>query len=193
MRRLVTAAALAGALLVSSAGPAGAANGIGPRCRAANAPRLCAIHQHRGHVNLLRHRMGLRGLPYRWIAERYPARRDRILRYWVRTDRSHRARYAAWRRRQVISGGVPAGVRSTLMCIHPYEEPSWSTSAGGLGFVSSPASYPLTATDHRYIDPLVSRYGNSWYGWPASAQLVVAWRLVVDYGYSPWTTAYHCV
>jgi hypothetical protein len=132
--------------------------------------------------------MGLSRLPYHWMAERYPARRDRILLYWVRTDRRATRRLHDYRERQqaVSSTGIPASVRATLLCIHPYEEPSWSTSAGGLGFVYSPASYGGVAAQ------LAQTYGNTWYGWPVEAQLQVGAMLVAKYGYSPWTTAYHC-
>jgi hypothetical protein len=157
------------------------------RCTTKLAPRLCSIHAHHAAVNQLRHSAGFSRLPYRWQAERHPARRDRILRYWTRTHRRAELLAALY--------AIPAGVRLTLLCIHPYEEPSWRTSAGGLGFVYTPASYiGYVRSDYRgRVATLVGQFGgSSWYPWPMRAQLVVGAGLAAHYGYSPWTTAGNC-
>lgn len=112
---------------------------------------------------------------------------------------------AAAAKAQVFTVAPVAGgsVTATLLCIFPYEapkdaagNPTWSGPSGGLGFIYSPSSYIASvASSYRsQVSALVATYGDSWYNWPASAQLVVGAGLeAAANGYSPWSTAYHCV
>lgn len=186
---------VAGLAIIARPEPAGA---VTRECRGRLAPRLCSIHQHHHATNQIRSVLGLRRIPYHWMAERYPARRERILAYWRGVHQRHRKRLAAYRAALASSYGVPAIVRSVLLCIHPLEEPSWSTSAGGLGFVFPPSAYvsSLRADLRPRMQSLVSRYGDAWPSWPVNAQLAVGWYLRLTAGTygppSPWSTAGSC-
>jgi len=124
--------------------------------------------------------MGAARTKYRHAAERTESTEFRL---WIRHEWHHRAVVARHKLRAVGSS-----IYATLLCIHPFEEPSWSTVAGGLGFVYPPSAYNIGSTD-----ALAAQYGDSWYTWPVQAQLAFGAELVKAYGYSPWTTAYHCV
>jgi hypothetical protein len=192
MLKRLAAAAVIGGLAVPAASD-GAIDKVPATCRDAGAPRLCAIHSHYRKVTFYRTQMGLASAPYRWRAERLPATRTRILTYWTRTQVTMRQRFQRYQRSRATMA-IPAAVRSTLLCIHPYEEPSWSTAAGGLGFVYPPSTYvsEVHPSYRARVAALVASYGDSWYSWPAEAQLVVGTGLVLNYGYSPWTTAGNC-
>ncbi|HSW91931.1 MAG TPA: hypothetical protein VLG09_04760 [Candidatus Saccharimonadales bacterium] len=84
------------------------------------------------------------------------------------------------------TSGWPASFYSGIMCIHPREEPSWNTSAGGLGFIYPPASYGGTGS------VIARTHGNYWYGVSVSQQVQVAYELYQRYGWSPWSTASSC-
>lgn len=103
-------------------------------------------------------------------------------RLWIRHEWYHRAVHA---RKQFHA--IDSSIYANLLCIHPFEEPSWSTVAGGLGFVYPPSAYNIGATD-----ALAAQYGDSWYTWPVQAQLAFGAELVKAYGYSPWSTAFRC-
>lgn len=161
-------------------------------CREASAPRLCQIHHHYNAANRLRARLDRPRIGYAWIAERYPARRDRVLLYWTRV---HSRALTAWRA-YLSWTAIPSWSRSTLLCIHPYEEPSWSTAAGGLGYISRPSSYASTISQDWRLHQLVSLFGDAWPAWPRRAQLAIGhWLYLAGGTYgppSPWSTAARC-
>jgi hypothetical protein len=161
-------------------------NGVAATTQHYPSHMLRKIHKARNRTWYYQDLTGHRRTPYHHWADRvckHPNCRYWALRLWKHRARQARSAYHRW----LHAGGVPADVRSVLLCIHPYEEPSWSTSAGGLGFVYPPSVYNIGITDS-----LAARYGDSWYGWPVNAQLLFAYQLVRKYGYSPWSTAYHC-
>jgi hypothetical protein len=149
---------------------------------------LRKIHRNRDKTWHFQDLIGAPRTPYhRWAETRCGNLNCRytVLKIW--RHKRHHWTYLWKHIGTAVSVGVPASVRNTLLCIHPYEEPSWSTVAGGLGYVSSPSSYNVNGTD-----ALSARYGDSWYTWPKDAQIAFGYELVKAYGYAPWSTAYHC-
>lgn len=187
MKRTICAAALLLFLLVSATAASAHVTRIPGRCKDATAPRLCAIHFHHDRASRLHVRMGMSRIPYRWVAEGHPGRRDRILSYWVRVHNHSIHQYKKWRESPV--SGVPASIISALNCISTKEEygvTGQNTVAGYFGMVSSPSSYPEPGGHYASV------YGNSWLSIPLSAQYEIAYAEYQTYGWSPWTTAGAC-
>lgn len=141
---------------------------------------LRKIHKARNRTWYYQDLTGHRRTPYHYWADRickHPNCRYWALRLWKHRAQVWRKRYKRW------GPGIPTSVRAMLLCIHPLEEPSWYTVAGGLGFVYPPSSYNVYRTDE-----LARRYGDSWPNWPINAQLLFGYQLVRAYGYSPWTS-----
>lgn len=113
--------------------------------------------------------MGLAALPYHWLAERYPARRTRILRYWVRVDHRTTRRYKAWRKQQAASHGGLWG------CVATHEEGGSNTSSHGyFGFMGSPAAFGWP------------QLGASWSGVSWAQQVTVAEGVLAASGSGAW-------
>jgi hypothetical protein len=165
------------ALLIAFSAPASAAAESYPP------HMLKKIHKMRNRTWHYQDLMGHARTPYYYWAENRCGNlncRYQVLQIWRHRSHIAKHRYKRWLRN---TGGVPASVRAMLMCIHPLEEPSWYTVAGGLGFVYPPSSYNVGITD-----TLAARYGDRWPNWPVNAQLLFAYQLVKAYGYSPWTS-----
>jgi hypothetical protein len=144
---------------------------------------FCAIHHHRRAANRLRAGMGLRPIPYLWIAERHTtsdARRLRILGYW-RHVHAHAVRqwhsYAPW----------TPGWHADAMCVHGYEG-SWTVDhgigprvSGGMqigdsewahfgGLAFAPRAYLATAHEQLLVAWRYWRV-SGWYPWPSTARM----------------------
>lgn len=145
------------------------------RCATAGAPRLCAIHWHRHRANHYRAMIGLRAIPYHWVAERYPARRARILRYWVTVQDRMRSRLTIARHSPWMSEPFHA----QAMCIHRYESVDWhepGSPGGGMQFMQGTwdawggaeyASTPGAASpsDQLRVAYRVVRHDGGWREW----------------------------
>lgn len=154
---------------------------------------LKKIHNQRDRTHHFQRLMGRRLTAYHFWAEDHCGNKScryGVLKIWTHRHSKAKRRYHYMKLHHLLSpvNGVPASVVNTLECIHPWEDPSWSTSAGGLGYVSPPNSYNVGKTD-----ALASRYGNNWRTWPKAAQIAFGYELQKVYGYKPWSTAYHCV
>lgn len=169
------------ALAALTTSTADAVTKVPHRCTSKPAPRLCSIHFHRHRTNVMRSKMNLHPIPYHWIAEKYPARRGRVLTYWVgvhkrtvtRLKNYHPSNYAG------------------LLCIHGYEG-SWTA------YNSSGPYYGGLQMDSSFMQhwgsDMLSKYGGrDARSWSPQDQLIVGARAVAHIGYSPWpTTARMC-
>lgn len=184
MRRFAWAAAfLLAAILFASEAQARVTR-VPARCSSQPATRLCAIHFHRARANHYRAKLGLRRIPYHWIAERHPARRDRILTYWVRAQAHAHHRWvnrprAPW----------SASWYAAAMCVHSkegawdsntgngyyggmqFDSGSWLANGGGAyasrADLASPFEQLLVA--YHYWDAGATGPGGSWGPWPNTA------------------------
>lgn len=181
VRVTATTLAIAAALLLAAATTARAVTRTPHRCAHKSSPVLCAIHFHLDRANHYRHLMGSPSIAYRWIAERKStshARRERILTYWMHTQRSAHTRYQRWRKAQ--AGQIPEPYRSHLMCIHHYEG-SWTAynPAGPyLGGFQMDAAFI-----QRWGRSMIARYGSDARYWPPHAQMLVAYHAARRIGY----------
>jgi hypothetical protein len=137
--------------------------------------------------------MGLAPLHYLWRAERFPARRDRLVRYWNRVEKSvhhhllhyvkvqaARAAAAATAAAAAASAAAASSTTTTVTtsgfpasCVAMAEEGGQNSWAGYFGFIYPPASYGFSGP-------------SSWLAWSYSAQLGVAESLYARYGGSAW-------
>lgn len=154
---------------------------------------------------MLRGRMEERHVQYRWVAERYPARRDRLVTYWTRTHERALHRYRAWRRAVLAARARAsrspwtAAWYADAMCVHSHEG-AWNddTGNGYYGGMQMDAGFEAT-----YGAEFLRRYGEAG-NWPPHDQLLAAYRAYVGWdghaydrsyarGWSPWpNTAATC-
>ena len=157
-------------------------------CEDAPAKLLCSIHTHRRLANHYRSSLGKKPLPYGWLAERYPARRQRLALYWLRVAARAKHRYLVVR----TSSPWSAAWYSGAICVHEHEgawnsdtgngyyggmqfsESSWLANGGGkyapYAYEASPHDQLLVA--YHYWDAGVSGPGRgSWAPWPNTARM----------------------
>ena len=157
------------------------------RCTSKIAPRLCAIHWHRHRTNVMRHKMNLRPIPYHWIAEKHPGRRDRIMRYWMRVQ-AHASKRLRNYHPPVPQGSYSSPKYTGLICIHTHEG-AWNANTGNgyYGGLQMDSSFQQT-----YGPEFYRRYGTA-NNWPVIDQLIAGYRAVQSRGYGPWpNTARMC-
>lgn len=144
------------------------------RCKDKTAPRLCAIHFHHHRVNVMRHKMNLHPIRYHWIAERHPARRGRILRYWVHVHKRTIKRLKHYH---------PTSYAG-LLCIHHYEGAWNAYNSSGPYYGGLQMDAPFM---QRWGSDMLSKYGgrDARY-WSPDDQLTVGARAVAHIGYGPW-------
>lgn len=178
MRRLPLALALAAVVLCAFTADASAVTRIPGRCAIKPTSRLCAIHFHRGRANHYRSKLGLAPIPYHWVAESHPARRDRILTYWTHVHAQARHR---WLTRPRLL--VPEPYHSNLMCIHGGEG-SWTAynPAGYYGGMQMDWAFMR----HWGADMLARHGGRDARYWTPAEQLYVAYLAARSIGYGPW-------
>lgn len=141
-------------------------------CRTVPAVRLCAIHAHVHGANQYRRLLAKHAIRYQWIAERHPARRGRILDYWLVVHRRVRGRWLSW--------------RSDALCVHHYEG-AWNANTGN-GY-----SGGMQFADSTWLSSGGGKYAAHAYLATPSEQLSVAYRLWRAAGWNPWpNTARSC-
>lgn len=173
-------------MLAVTATNADAVTRIPHRCTAGQTPPvLCAIHHHHKAANRYRERMGLRPIPYHWIADRRttsPVRRERILTYWYHVHQKAAARYKRW-----VASPMAWYYSSGAQCVHG-REGSW-TDAGAPywgGFQMNMAFQQ--AHGARYL----AEYGTADH-WPIIDQIRVTENVVKASGWGQWpNTARAC-
>lgn len=174
--------------MLAAATSARAVTRIPPTCADRLAPRLCAIHYHHGRVNVLRRRIGLRPIKYEWLAERHPARRARILTYWVAMHKHTSRRYASWLRHQSATPWSQAWY-SDALCVHSHEGTwnAYNPAGPYYGGMQMDANFEST-----YGPEFVARYGDARH-WPPHDQLLASYRAWRLHGWEPWpNTAAMC-
>ncbi len=168
-------------LLVASA--AHAVTRVPARCQQRPAVRLCAIHWHHTRVNQIRFRLGLRAVPYHWLAEQHPARRARILTYWLRVHRRSLARLHAAQQAPWLRGTW----YQDALCVHHFEGSWTDPGAPYWGGMQMDLSF-----QQAYGPRSLARYGTA-DNWPVGDQLHAAYRAWLSRGWSPWpNTARMC-
>lgn len=175
LTRTIRAAILAAAILIALAAATTTSAAITRACQSSIAPTLCTIHQRAHHVNRLRARLEQAPIRYLYQAERHPARRAAIMRYWsvVEQRTAHRwMRYAAayhW----------AAGAMAT--CIRQHEGTYTSVNPNGhYGAYQADASFEQT-----YNPAAFYRYGHANH-WPPRDQHLMAYHGWEARGYGPW-------
>jgi hypothetical protein len=174
IRKTATTLAMV-ALFLAAATTARAVPRMPTRCADAFAPRLCSIHWHHKRANQYRLRLGMSKLPYKWMAERHPARRDYFLARWQRV---HVRWKRAWhdRPRDPWSSSWYSGA----LCVHS-KEGAWNDpNAPYYGGMQMDMSF-----QQAYGPEFLRAYGTADH-WPAHDQLVAAYRAWKSRGWSPW-------
>lgn len=138
----------------------------------------------------MRHKMNLKPIPYHWVAEAHPAKRDRILHYWMKVQRrtAKRLRHYHPPTVQSTSGNYSSDKYAGLLCIHTHEG-AWNANTGNgyYGGLQMDSSFEST-----YGPEFVAQYGTA-NNWPVIDQLIAGYRAVQSRGYSPWpNTAAMC-
>lgn len=146
------------------------------RCETKPAPTLCAIHHHRDKANHLRRRLGQRPIAYHYIAERHPARRDRILGYWRHV---HQRTLNRWHH---YGSAITWAGQPGPSCVSGHE--------GGLTSVNPAGPYygkwqADSAFERAYNPTAQQRYGHANH-WPERDQDYMAWRGHAKRGWAPW-------
>ncbi len=157
---------------------------VGPLCRTALAPRLCAIHVNVHRTNHLRSRMGQGRIVYGYFAERHPALRDRALLYWRAVRAKTLARLKVW----LASPWLHGSWYEAAMCVHS-KEGAWNNpDTSGAGYYGG-MQFDITTWLGNGGGTYASRPD---YAAPAE-QLRVAYRTWQSRGWSPWpNTAREC-
>lgn len=128
--------------------------------------------------------MGERRLPYRWLPEKYPARRQHYLTYWLRV---HRRTWHRWEN-YLAAPWLRGPIHDALVCIHTHEG-AWNAETGNgyHGGLQMDSSFERT-----YGPEFYARYGDAGH-WPVTDQLHAAYRATRTRGFTPWpNTARMC-
>lgn len=158
-------------------GPTSQADAASNSCDQATAPRLCLIHWHVHRTNVHRAKLNQPAHRYHWAAERYPARRDRILASWMALDATWRHHYTQARGSFTVAIGYVFG---------PY--------AGQARAVCGCEGCSVTSTNGQYLGGFQmgtherATYATTGYR-NALQQTWAAWRYFVASGrdWSPWS------
>jgi hypothetical protein len=135
----------------------------------------------------MRHKMNLHPIRYEWRAERHPRLRNRILTYWLKTQK-HTANRLQHYHPPVASGNYNSSKYAGLLCIHTHEG-AWNANTGNgyYGGLQMDSSFEST-----YGPEFVRQYGTA-NNWPVIDQLIAGYRAMQSRGYSPWpNTAAMC-
>jgi len=132
--------------------------------------------------------------PYLWVADGHgvsSAYRWKLAWTWYYRQVAAHKHYEKWQASQPTYA-VPTWFYNAMSCISDNEEYGYdgiNTSAGKLGFIYSPASYPEPGPT------LAAQYGNSWLNIQLSDQLRVAYAVYQANGNhfaGAWSTASAC-
>jgi hypothetical protein len=127
--------------------------------------------------------MGQQPIPYQWMAERYPARRLRLLHYWRRTHQQTLNRYQAYQAVPWLHGSW----YEAALCVHHYEGAWNDPNAPYYGGLQMDLSFQAA-----YGGEYLAAYGTADH-WPVVDQLHAAYRAWLSRGWEPWpTTARMC-
>lgn len=171
-----TVTSLAAATLIALAAPSPSNAAITKACQDSAAPRLCTIHQRHHHVNHMRARLEQAPIRYGWLAERHPARRPAIMRYWSLVEQRTAHRWIRFAPAYRWASGAMA------TCIRQHEGGYTSVNPNGhYGAYQADASFEMA-----YNPTAVSRYGHA-NRWPPREQHLMGYHGWQARGYQPWT------
>lgn len=128
--------------------------------------------------------MGMRPIPYRWVAEAHPTRRARILKYWVHVHNHSLAKYRHW----LVNSPMVWYESSGASCVHHYEGP-WNANTGN-GYYGGFQMDMSFQQSHgaRFL----AKYGTA-NNWPVIDQILVTKSVVTQSGWGQWpNTARMC-
>lgn len=157
---------------------AGGVERVAVGCGTSIAPKLCSIHAHLRHSNELRAHLGLSPMPYSWIAERYPWRRDAVLTTWTQRHRRLLLRWLG----VTVTPWLHDPWYSSAMCVHHYEG-AWNANTGngyygGMQFSLSTwaanggTGRPDLATPGEQLRVAYRTWqASGWYPWPNTARI----------------------
>lgn len=128
--------------------------------------------------------MGQRRLVYGWRAERHPLRRDAILTYWTRTQRSTRARFEAWQAAPWLHGSW----YRDAMCVHGLEG-SWISISDTVPAYYGGMQYSVST----WLDAGGGRFAPRADLATPAEQLEITYQRTQRYGWGEWpNTAREC-